>query len=326
MSPARPPEGARAAARQGEGTPVSLSRTPVLGWAALGLVVTLFSLVTVGRWWGSADQFMPVVLTPELAMPAAGVHRIRLLEAVSSAIAVAALCLGLLRPWWRSGQAPIQGLVMVGALVSYVFDTTVNYDGYVMAWNVHSLNFGTWAAFFPGHSGPVRYAEALLWGPPMYVYFGVVLGSIQWAVFRAGQRALGRWPAALLGVAVAFMLDMLAEVFIIHATEAYAWARVVGALSLWPGTQGQFPLDESLWVAVYSSLYVLLLSSAARGGESFVERGVGRLPRATHLPVRALAAVGFASVPTLVYFTGFYAFSRFADTAAPLPVYLLSGG
>lgn len=297
-------------------------------WAALGLVVTVFSFTVLGRWVASPDQFLAVPIPAE-AMPAPGVLRLRLLEALSLAIAAGALGWFLVRPWLRTGRAPILGLTMIGALISYVLDTTVNYGGYWMAWNAHSVNVGTWAAFFPGHRGPVRYAEGLLWGPPMYVYFGVVLGSIQLAVFTRLRPVLGGLGAAVLSFAVAFAFDFIAEVAIIRSTEAYAWAQVVGALSVWPGTLWQFPLYESLMVAVYASLYVLLLRSvhaAGQGGESFIERGVGALPSAWQLPLRAFASFGFAFVPTAIYFAGFNLFSLQADTAAPLPAYLLPAG
>lgn len=295
-------------------------------WAVLGLVATVFSLAVFGAWVSSREAFAPVVIAPEAALPAQAVFRIRVLETVSSLIAVVAVLHFLIRPWLRSGIAPIAGLTMIGALLSYVLDTTVNYTGYFMAWNVHSINFGTWAAAFPGHTGPTRYAEALLWGPPMYLYFGVLLGCIQLQIIDRLRGALGLMLAAALSFAAAFALDIAAESFIIQSTQAYAWPNTVSSWSLWPGAQHQFPLYESLLVAMYSSGYALLLASSRRHTESFVERGVNRLPRRLRLPARFLAATGFATLLTAMYFGGFYLFSQYADSQVPLPPYLRHQG
>lgn len=300
----------------------SVAKVTVTWWALWGVAITVFSLVVFGRWLLSPIQFQPVPL-PAAVMSSDAIARIRVLEGVSTFVALAALWVWLVRPWRRDGRAPIQGLVMLGALVGYVFDTTINLDSYVMAWNVHSVNFGTWAAFFPGHTGPVRYAEALLWGPPMYVYFGTLLGALQFAVLRTLRPRTGFSIAAILSFVAAFVFDLIAEVSIIRFTEAYAWARVWGVLSLWPGQQWQFPLYESLLVAAYSSLYLWHQQSVDSQGETFIERGAKQLPPRWQLPLRTLAAFGFAAVPILVYFGGFYLFSLAADVSAPLPAYLL---
>jgi len=72
-------------------------------WAALGLVVTVFSFTVLGRWVASPDQFLAVPIPAE-AMPAPGVLRLRLLEALSLAIAAGALGWFLVRPWLRTGR------------------------------------------------------------------------------------------------------------------------------------------------------------------------------------------------------------------------------
>jgi hypothetical protein len=299
--------------------------TGYLPWMLLGIVATAFSLTVFGSWLMSPTAFSPVPITAAQAMAEGGGQRIRMLEWISSAIGVVCLLAFLIVPWLRNGRAPIVGLVMIGALISYVLDTAVNYSGYVMAWNVHSINFGTWAAHFPGHTGPTRYAEALCWGPPMYLYFGVVLGLIQLTIFNLLYRSMGFIAAGLLSFAAAFFFDAGAESLIIQTTEAYAWANTVARLSWWPGTQFQFPQYESLMVAIYSTGYALLLNSSHRHQESFIEQGCSDLPAPLRLPARLLAATGFATLMTLIYFVGFGVFSQYADSPAPLPTYLMPG-
>ncbi|MCY1327052.1 Spirocyclase AveC-like protein [compost metagenome] len=295
---------------------------PVLVWSALGLLFTCFSLAVFGAWIFS-PEFAPLALSEADAMPRERLLMLRGLEVISVLVALAVLYVYLLRPWLKTGRAPLEGLLLIGALITYVLDTTINFSDYHMAWNKHSFNMGTWGGFFPGHTGPTQYAEAWLWGPPMYMYFGVALASIQLLSFRLVRPRLGRAAALLIAFAAAFLFDLVAEVAIIRFSEAYAWPYAVGSLSLWAGSQFQFPLYESLLVAIYASLYSWLMYSARRDGLSFIERGLPALPERARPAARLFAATGFAALCTSMYFGGFYAFSQFADTRVEMPGYLM---
>ncbi|MFN9525643.1 MAG: spirocyclase AveC family protein [Pseudomonadaceae bacterium] len=295
-------------------------------WAALGVVATLFSCVIFAM-WAVSDQFAAVPVLGEDVAPASTIFRIRLLEAISMAVAIGGLVWFLVLPWVRQGRPSIEGLLLIGALISYVFDTTINLTQYVMAWNNHAFNYGTWGDFFPGHSGPTEYSEALFWGPPMYVYFGVVLAALQLASLRFLQSRLklGFCSAVAGAFVVAFVFDLVVESQIIKLTEAYSWCFTIGSLTLWAGEQHQFPLYEPFLVALYSTLYLWLILSRENdpNGVSFIERGLERLPAGWHTPARLMAATGFATLTTIMYFAGFYLFTLFADTYAQLPSYLL---
>lgn len=293
-------------------------------WAVLGLLACVLSFTVFGQWIASDTAFQPVPITEADAMTANGLMMLRLVEAISTLVALWALSYYLVLPWVRSGKISIRGLLLLGALVSYVLDITVNYSDYWMAWNKHAVNLGTWGEFFPGHTGPTQYAEAMLWGPPMYLYFGVALGYIQLFVIDNLRRRFNAGFALALSVSfvAAFLADFVAESLIIR-TEAYAWANVVGSLSVWAGTQYQFPLYESLLVAMYSTGYTLLMMSDRKNGISFIEHGVDRLSGVSRELVRFLAATGFAASMTAMYFIGFNLFSHQADTRVELPSYLM---
>lgn len=300
----------------------SLAR-PVVLWALAGALFSCFSAYVFGAWLLSAEAFVAVPITEADAMPAHTLMCLRALEGLSVLVALAGFYAYLIRPWLRSGHAPLAGLLLVGALITYVLDTTVNFSDYHMAWNKHSFNRGTWAAFFPGHSGPTQYAEAWLWGPPMYMYFGVVLAAIQLQVFDRLRPRLGMLGAVLLAFTAAFAFDLVAESAIIQLTHAYAWPYTVGALSLWVGTQFQFPLYESLLVAIYASLYSVLIYSGRGGKLPWIERGSEVFSGGVQLLVRLFAATGFAALCTAIYFGGFYLFSQFADSQVVMPAYLM---
>ncbi|MBA3037134.1 MAG: spirocyclase, AveC family [Desulfobacterium sp.] len=299
--------------------------SPIIGWAIFGIIATIFSLSIFGQWVFSAEEFLAVPITALDTMPQADIYKIRIFEVISSSIALIALYIFLIRPWLKTGRAPILGLMLIGALISYVIDTTVNYHGYFMAWNVHSINWGTWAAFFPGHTGPTRFAEALFWGPPMYLYFGVLLGLIQYMVIHTAQKRFGfsLVAAVLTSMVVAFFLDLLAEWGIIFFTQAYAWARTISWLTLLPGSQFQFPLYESFAVAIYGTIYSSLIKSSKENRISYIEQGVDRLTSELQLPARFFAATGLASLATTIYFGSFFLFSCYANSQAALPHYLM---
>lgn len=293
---------------------------PIWWWAALGTIIATFAAIVYGGWIFDPAQFQPVA---GAGMPDTDVLKLRCLEALSLAVAAACMYGFLIRPWVKTGEVPLTGLILVGTLVGYVFDTTINYTHYVMAWNAYSINFGTWGGHFPGHTGPVRYAEGLLWGPSMYMYFGLLLGLIQQKVIDVSRKRIGLPGAFGLSFGAAFLFDFILESLIIRTTQAYAYPHIVPALSAFVGDQAQFPLYASFWVACYSSLYLAYLSSARRGPETFVDRGAASIPLAFRLPVRFLAAIGFAVVPILVYFGGMAVCGLFAQTTVSLPTYLL---
>lgn len=140
--------------------PSLLMVQPVVAWAAFGAAVFIFSLTGFGRWLVS-PEFSPVPVVNNDGFDAPAVLMLRMFEALSLSVAASALGHYLLRPLLLRRPVPIEGLLLAAPLVTYVFDTTVNYNDYFMAWNAHSINAGTWANYFPGHHGPTRYAEGL---------------------------------------------------------------------------------------------------------------------------------------------------------------------
>ncbi|VVP21427.1 hypothetical protein PS900_03872 [Pseudomonas fluorescens] len=296
--------------------------SPVLLWAVFGALFSCFSITVFGAWLAAAEAFAAVPITAADSMPGHTLLLLRGLEGLSVAVAVLGLYAYLIKPWLRTGQAPLAGLLLVGGLITYVLDTTVNFSDYHMAWNKHSFNRGTWASFFPGHKGPTQYAEAWLWGPPMYMYFGVVLAALQLKVFDWIRPRLGLLAGLLTAFAAAFVFDFIAESAIIRFSQAYAWPYTVGALSVWVGMQFQFPLYESLLVAIYASLYSALLYSGRDQKMTWIERGSEAFSGPLKGALRLFAATGFAALCTAMYFGGFYLFSQFADSQVALPSYL----
>ena len=298
----------------------------IVYWALAGLVCCVFSASVFGQWILSDTHFSTVPITAADAVSDAQILRIRIVEILSSLVALAALGFYCLRPVLQGKSIPMEGLLLFGAIVSYVLDTSINYFDYYMAWNKHGINWGTWGAFFPGHTGPTNYAESLFWGVPMYLYFGVALASIQLFVVKHLRRVVncGFMVALLCSFPVVFLFDLVAESTIIR-TGAYSFPNTIGALTVWKGSQFQFPLYESFMVGIYVSMYSLLMHYRDANGLTIIERGVGRFNAGLHFPLRFFAACAFSMLCTAVYFGGFNLFAMFSDNLITLPEYMMYG-
>lgn len=298
----------------------------IVYWALAGAVCVLFSAYIFGQWVLSDTHFAAVPITAADAVSDAQIIRIRIVEVISTLVALSALFYYCLRPVLQGKSIPMEGLLLFGAIVSYVLDTSINYFDYYMAWNKHGINWGTWGAFFPGHIGPTNYAESLFWGVPMYLYFGVALASIQLFVVKHLRNIVGCGflLALLCSFPVVFLFDLIAESTIIR-TGAYSFPNTVGALTVWKGSQFQFPLYESLMVGIYVSMYSMLMHYRDADGNTIIERGIGRFSSKSQTTLRFLAACAFSMLCTAVYFGGFNVFSMFADNLVELPEYMMYG-
>jgi len=300
------------------------SFAPIHLWATLGALMCLFSAYIFGQWLLSEEAFRAVPIGPQDTLPEGGKLTIRVVEVLSSLVALTALYIYWLRPLIRERKWPLEGLLLLGALITYSLDTTINYYDYFMAWNKHAVNFGTWGSFFPGHTGPSEYAEAIFWGPPMYLYFGVALASIQRLVVGGSIKIGIKSPIALFitAFAAAFLFDVIVEGTLVRL-EIYAWPHTIKALTLWAGETYQFPLYESFLVAIYATMYSYLLRDKDTYGYTIIERGAQQFEGHKLIAMRFLAATGFAALCTALYFIGFNIISLGADNLVEMPPYLM---
>jgi vacuolar-type H+-ATPase subunit I/STV1 len=165
----------------------------------------------------------------------------------------------------------------------------------------------------------------------MYIYFCSALGAMGLAL-RARARVW--WPrtsetALLVGMwAFFFAFDFAVENAIIRLTDAYSFVRTQGSLTLWAGSQYQFPVYESICVAFVAMAFaaVRISADADPRGISFIERGLGDLPSWSRLAARALAAIGYSAVVLIMlYHLPFNWLGVGGSSLAHLPSYLMPG-
>jgi hypothetical protein len=305
----------------------------VATWALLGVLGLLVAGEVWLRWLSSSTEFRPAPIPGPDVYAEWRLVLLRITEVASAATLLLILWATIVRPLRRTGRIGIDGKIAIGCLLGCITDGVLNMYQYIFAWNAHSVNMGSWSAFIPlhGHGARSRYAEALVWGIPMYMYFCIGVAVAGCAVVTRLRR---RYPTISNGSALAIVFalacafDFVVENAIIRGTQAYAFAKAPASVTLWAGQAYQFPLYEMLAVATLGVIFTGLRLSAmeAADGASYVERGFERFRPRLQTPVRVLACIGFSLVTLImVYHLPINWLGTNGDTVAPLPSYLLPG-
>ncbi|MBH0776717.1 spirocyclase AveC family protein [Nocardia bovistercoris] len=302
-------------------------------WAVVGAVWVVLATQAILRWVLSGEQFEPAPILGPDEYPVWREFALRALEVASLAVLTGFVWRCVLVPWRRDGRLSLDGKFVIGGLFGVVADGFLNIHHYLFAWNAHSVNRGVWTAFLPFHdpAASTRYAEGLAWGIPMYIYFCTGAAIVGCATVRSLRRrypAISDVSAYSIVFAMEFTGGFLLENTIIRVTQAYGYAQTTAALTLFDGSQYQFPLYESLCTAALgvAFTYVRLSALESADGVSCVEFGYRRWPRRLHEPVRLLSVVGFSAAALLMlYHLPFNWFGVAGRCIADMPSYMLPG-
>ncbi|HWJ82446.1 MAG TPA: spirocyclase AveC family protein [Nocardioides sp.] len=301
---------------------------PLTFWSAFGAVAVTLAAYCWGRWVLS-DDFTRTTPGDD---PYRFLWYLRAFEVLSITATVGMLWWFVVRPWWSTRHVPLDGKILLGMMVAYVVDPTLNLFNHSFAMNAHSLSFGSWATYLPLFPSPgqERFAEGLLWAQPLYMYFGLlaamggcwVLGRLRRSLPRLG--VVGHY-ALLFGLFI--VADCVAEVGLLVYPQMYVFPGVPKDFSLFPGRIYQFPLYQSLFAAVFATMVTWLRDSVDETGRSAVERGVDALPISSWRKqvLSYLAVTGFCTASALSYFLPYSFATMYADTYIDLPSYLDDG-
>jgi hypothetical protein len=268
-------------------------------WAIVGVAWILFAGQAWLRWITSPTLFKPAPIYGPDHFPDGLLVVLRVIEGLSVVILVAAVWFFLVKPWRRDGRLGLDGKIVIGALIASAIDPTINYFHYTFAWNAHALNMGTWLKFFPNSTGPIRYGEGLVWYIPQYLYLGIGLAVIECRIIlalRERRPQIANVVSFTLAALMIFLIDLAIEQVFIR-TKVYAFPRTWKLMTLWPGSEYQFPVNESISVAIYAAGFTALRMSAhdSPDGLSFVERGLDRIRPRARQTVSLLAVTGFCA-------------------------------
>jgi hypothetical protein len=285
-------------------------RTGMAGlWALIGVIALAIAAEVWIRWIASGTQFTPAPILGPDHYATWRLVTLRAIEAISAVVFVWLMWRTVLAPLLRDRRLGIDGMIALGCLFGCITDGLLNLFKYIFAWNGHSINLGSWSSFLPLHSASSnpRYAEALIWGVPMYIYFCIgvaIAGCAGVGELRRRYPAISDLRAFAIVFAGAFVFDFVVENVIIQTTQAYGYARAPSAVTLWAGTAHQFPIYESLCVAALGTIFTVLRLSAVESPDriSFVERGFERFRPRLQMPVRVAAVIGFSMTMLLVVY------------------------
>ncbi|MCD2198255.1 spirocyclase AveC family protein [Actinomycetospora endophytica] len=290
----------------------------------------MFVVQALARWVASGTEFGPAPILDSDTFDGVQLMLLRVIEVASVLVLIATVWVFLVRPYLAHRRLGLDGKIVIGSLLAAAIDPLINYFHYTFAWNAHAWNLGSWLGSFPLAQGPTHYGEGLAWFIPQYLYLGIGLASIEGRIILALRR---RYPGVpdVRAFAVAsgsiFIADCLLEQVFIRA-GVYAFPRTWSALTLFAGTPYQFPIYESLFVAVYATGFTALRMSALDhpSGLSFVERGVERWRPSLQTPITLLGVIGFCAVwAALAYFLPWSWMSNNPDSLIHIPSYMTPG-
>jgi len=301
-------------------------------WAGIAVVWLVIAGQALVRWMAS-DDFGPAPVVGPDRMPFWNLVALRIFEGLSVSLLVYLVWAYVVLPRRRTGALSLDGKFVLGGMAAFIADAFLNCYAYLFAWNAHSINLGVWTSYLPFHNPAAssRYAESLLWGPPMYVYFCAGVAIVGCPAYFALRSRLPRLSnVSLLAIVFVgeFVFDFVVENLAIRLTQGYGFAQTYGPLTLWAGSQYQFPLYESFLVATLGLLYTWMRIQAVSSddGLSPVERGFDRWRPALQAKVRTLAVIGFCCAATiLIYHLPFNWLGVVGASKAHLPTYMWPG-
>jgi Spirocyclase AveC-like len=304
----------------------------VIAWAAFGVCWSAVALNAWLRWMSSEALFGPAAILAGDHIEPARLIALRGLELISTLLVVHITWIGLLRPWLRDRRLDLDGMLLLGGVIGFSADCMLNLHELLFAFNAHSVNLGAWTSFLPFYTdGPARYAESLLWGFPMYVYFGIGASYAGCAIIgrlRARHPRISNAAAFSIAYVVFVGADFALENAIIRATHAYVFVKTWEPLTVFAGSMYQFPIYESLLASLVCLGFTAIRQSArdAASGLSFVERGASELPMRWRTPVRTLAVIGACGALFIFgYHLPFNWLGLIGTSVVDIPSYLMPG-
>jgi Spirocyclase AveC-like len=306
---------------------------PATFLALIGVVWFVLCVYVVVRWVTSAEDFSPAPKIGPDVMEDWRLIALRVFEAISLAVMAAFVWYCVVKPLREAGRLSLDGKFVIGGIICFVADAFLNVQQYLFAWNSENVNRGVWVRFLPFHNddAPSRYAESLIWGPPMYIYF---CAGVAIVACHEAKRLRRRWPGMtklhlFIWIFVfEFIFDFVVENLVIRTTHAYAFAKTYEPLTLWAGEVHQFPIYESILVAFVGCVFTWARMEAEERplGQSPIEIGAELWRPALRGHVRNFAVLGFCMVTLVfVYHLPFNWLGVIGTSIADMPSYLLPG-
>jgi hypothetical protein len=227
------------------------------------------------------------------------------------------------KPKLRTGSFSFEGLFFLAGWLMFFQEPWIDWTTYQFQYATTFVNFGGWMSHIPGWSSPhgelipvpLVYGTAYLWMCAMSGYAGSRYMSYQRS--KDPSRGAVRLVAQTYGVMI--IGDFVVEL-IMTRTQLISYSATIPQLTLFAGTDHQFPLYEPLsWPGTFIILSCLHFFRDDRG-RSWPERGIDTLrfrSEGTRTFARFLSLVGACQLAILIAFNIPYSF--YALHAGPMP-------
>lgn len=280
-------------------------RKPVEYWALFGAVCLAFwAYVLIA--WVTGPYFHhvdPGPDTPPTYMKVALVTW----QAASVPIVIGLLWFFLIRPYRRSGEVPLYGLLVLAGLTMMLQDPLSNYTGQWYNYNTWMVNVGSFVNEIPGwraFGAPGQQS-----GFPIFfhllAYSGCVLFCV-WCGTKVMRAATNRWPN--IGPLRLILVCFVAMVGFDFVIEGIIWTPLGfytmpgGHWAIFPNSYNKFPFHEVIVGGAWWACWPVLVWFRNDRGETIVERGVGEMTGSLRkkTTLRLLALVAFCQLGYLV--------------------------
>ena len=245
-------------------------------------------------------------------------------EVFALVVTIAILWYFVIRPKVKTGRFTFDSLFFLGCAAICFQEPWINWTSLQFLYSTTSINFGSFTGHIPGWSSPNSQLVPLsIWA--LTAYFWLVgipayAGSKFMGRLRARNPELGSWQLVAYAYLAFCVFDLILESFITR-TQLFSYGSVVPSLSLWAGTDHQFPLYETVsWAGTYTVLASLHFFRDDQG-RSLPERGIdafriqnGRL----RTFLRYLAIMGACQLTILVTYNIPYAYWGMHAEMAPV--------
>jgi len=198
-----------------------------------------------------------------------------------------AVVVSLLILWWfvfrpkiKTGKLTFDGLFFLSCAALCFQEPWINWNSVQFLYSSTSINFGSWTSHIPGWSSPNSELVPLsMWALSAYFWL-VGIPAYAGSRFMGWLRRRNASISALRMVIYAYLafcvFDLILESFITR-TQLFNYGSVVPQLSLWAGTDHQFPIYETIsWAGTYTALSCLHFFRDDQG-RTLPERGLGAL-------------------------------------------------
>ena len=299
-------------------------------WALIGVFFLSLEAWTLVQ-WVSSPYFKPAPVGPD-PIPTDALLHVRIIEAVSLTGFLICLWLFIVRPLLQHRPLSAYARIFIAMITCYWMDPLYNYTNAVWYYNAYAINMGSWASFIPGWISPAHenFPEPLLAaGCLWFLAFGPTAKGGAWLYGKArewfGADALIR-PLLLIFVVSALFDFAFENVWI--RMDVFGFQGTWAPLTLWAGTEYQFPLYEPPMEALLMTPIILLAYYRDDHGFMFCERGLHKLNVSGRMRtlLAIIATCGFAQfVCAFVWMMPFQWFGTHITSNASLPSYKLGG-